>query len=125
MKPTVYRHFAENLMASTVQRGSIAEVCRQTEINRQQFNKYLAGASPPSETTLQKLADYFGVPDHALFEQVGRAEDAKLIFQAIDVASSTCELDFGIYAVFAPWIADPKSFARSTLLLYHRHAASD
>ncbi|MFD0857863.1 helix-turn-helix domain-containing protein [Roseovarius aquimarinus] len=52
---------------------SIAEVCRRVGINRQQFNKYLAGSVRPSRHNMRRICDFFGVTesellmDHARF----------------------------------------------------------
>ena len=40
---------------------SISEVCRRLEINRQQFNRYLAGQQTPSLYTLSRISEFFGV----------------------------------------------------------------
>lgn len=40
---------------------SISEVCRRLEINRQQFNRYLAGQQKPSLYTLSRISAFFGV----------------------------------------------------------------
>lgn len=40
---------------------SISEVCRQIDINRQQFNKYTSGAVMPSLFILKRIADFFGL----------------------------------------------------------------
>lgn len=42
---------------------SIAEVCRQLDINRQQFNKYLSGQSRPSRYNMRQICDFFGVTE--------------------------------------------------------------
>lgn len=46
--------------------GSISEICRATGINRQQFNKYLAGNHAPSAQNLTRIADQFGVDTRLL-----------------------------------------------------------
>ena len=40
---------------------SISEVCRRLGINRQQFNRYLAGQQTPSLYTLLRIAEFFDV----------------------------------------------------------------
>jgi transcriptional regulator with XRE-family HTH domain len=40
---------------------SVAEVCRKLEINRQQFNKYLAGTNMPSDYNMRKICQFFDV----------------------------------------------------------------
>ncbi|MCX5464441.1 helix-turn-helix domain-containing protein [Alcaligenes parafaecalis] len=48
----------QNLRHISDQSGSVAELCRQVGINRQQFNKYLAGTHTPSRQNLSKIARY-------------------------------------------------------------------
>jgi transcriptional regulator with XRE-family HTH domain len=51
--------FARNLRAACDARRSISDVCRDLGINRQQFNKYLSGASYPSAHNLRRICGYF------------------------------------------------------------------
>jgi len=46
---------------------SIAAVCRATQINRQQFNRYLAGSSIPNGRNLEKICRYFRTDVSELF----------------------------------------------------------
>ena len=62
---------------------SISEVCRRLDINRQQFNRYLAGQQTPNLYTLSRIAEFFGVtvdeiqlPHRAFCEQVDRYRSA-------------------------------------------------
>ncbi len=59
--------FAENLRLLCSHYASVAEVCRRIGINRQQFNKYLSGASSPSLHTLRRICDFFGVEEGEIF----------------------------------------------------------
>ena len=52
--------FSANLRLSCSHHRSIAEVCRRLDLNRPQFNRYLAGQSRPAAHTLRKLGDFFG-----------------------------------------------------------------
>jgi transcriptional regulator with XRE-family HTH domain len=45
---------------------SISQVGRELDINRSQFNRYLAGTSTPRTGLLRKICDYFGVEMHEL-----------------------------------------------------------
>jgi len=49
----------ENLRAVVGRFESVAALCRATGINRQQFNKYLAGLHAPSSRTIAKLSEHF------------------------------------------------------------------
>lgn len=59
--------FAENLRLMCSHYASVAEVCRRIGINRQQFNKYLSGASTPSLHSLRRICDFFGVEEGEIF----------------------------------------------------------
>jgi transcriptional regulator with XRE-family HTH domain len=43
--------------------ASVSDVSRKVGINRQQFNKYLAGTSFPSLRNLRRITDFFGVDE--------------------------------------------------------------
>lgn len=55
--------FARNLGMLCSYYPSIAEVCRKLSINRQQFNKYLAGQSRPSRHNMRRICDFFGITE--------------------------------------------------------------
>lgn len=54
---------------------SIAEVCRRLDINRQQFNKYLAGDSHPSRHNMRRICDFFGVSESELLMEPQQFEE--------------------------------------------------
>lgn len=56
----------ENLTLACSLFPSIAHVCRRIGINRQQFNKYLAGAVRPSRHNMHRICDFFGVAEAEL-----------------------------------------------------------
>ena len=56
-------HLARNLRLLCANARSISDVCRELEINRQQFNKYLSGAHKPSAYNLTKICRHFGVEE--------------------------------------------------------------
>lgn len=58
--------FAQNLRILCAEHRSVAEVCRRLDINRQQFNKYLAGTALPSPHTLARIAAFFALDERAL-----------------------------------------------------------
>jgi transcriptional regulator with XRE-family HTH domain len=59
--------FAANLRRKCAEFGTIADVCRGIGINRQQFNKYLAGKSIPNAITLRNICTFLNVQEQALF----------------------------------------------------------
>jgi len=50
---------------------STSEVCRRIGINRQQFNKYLAGLSRPSSRNMRRICDHFGVEEYEILAPHG------------------------------------------------------
>ncbi len=67
--------FQRNLALLCSYQRSIADVCRKLGLNRQQFNKYLAGQSRPSRHNMRRICDYFGVTEAELFSDTSRFED--------------------------------------------------
>jgi len=61
------RTFAQNLRSICANYGSIAQVCREIGINRQQFNRYLNGGGMPSAHNLRRIARHFELPEADLF----------------------------------------------------------
>ncbi len=59
--------FPRNLRHLCNAKKSISAVCRDIGVNRQQFNRYLSGATKPSGNNLYKIAGYFDVSVEALF----------------------------------------------------------
>ena len=45
---------------------SVSEVCRRLRMNRQQFNRYLAGSAAPSRHNHRRISDFFGLEEHEL-----------------------------------------------------------
>ena len=45
---------------------SVSEVCRRLRLNRQQFNRYLAGSTAPSRHNHRRISDFFGLEEHEL-----------------------------------------------------------
>ena len=67
LKMSLHFKFAANLRRKCADFGSIAEVCRGVGINRQQFNKYLAGNSIPNALTLRKICIFLDIQEQSLF----------------------------------------------------------
>lgn len=65
--PTRAEVFAANLRHICDLRGSISQICRKIQINRQQFNKYLAGRHLPSSANIRTIADHFGLSSELFF----------------------------------------------------------
>ncbi len=67
--------FCQNLSLLCSYHPSIAEVCRKLDINRQQFNKYLAGGARPSRHNMRRICDFFGVSEAELLMEAGQFEE--------------------------------------------------
>lgn len=59
-------YFSHNLRSLCADYPSIAQVCRDIGINRQQFNRYLNGAGMPSAHNLRRIARHFNVSESTL-----------------------------------------------------------
>jgi transcriptional regulator with XRE-family HTH domain len=46
--------------------GSVSRTCKQLGINRQQFNRYLAGTTVPSGGVIRRICDHFGIDEAEL-----------------------------------------------------------
>ncbi len=64
---SIHSIFAANLRSKCAEYGTIADVCRDIGINRQQFNKYLAGTSFPNAVTLRNICKILDVQEQSLF----------------------------------------------------------
>lgn len=60
------QNLSENLRLLCSYKKSISNICRELDLNRQQFNKYLSGKTAPSSNNLRKICDYFGVEEHEI-----------------------------------------------------------
>ena len=72
---SIHDTFARNLRRKSEEFGSIADVCRGAGINRQQFNKYLAGNSIPNAITLRRICNFLNIQEHSLFVNEKRNVD--------------------------------------------------
>ncbi|MCB1970671.1 MAG: helix-turn-helix transcriptional regulator [Geminicoccaceae bacterium] len=57
---------------------SISHVCRETRINRQQFNKYIIGSVQPSIHLLRRIADFFNLNVDEMFLPT---DELRIIFE--------------------------------------------
>lgn len=61
------KDFSANLRSICAEQGSIAQVCREIGINRQQFNRYLNGAGMPSAHNLRRIVRHFSLNEADFF----------------------------------------------------------
>ncbi|MFV1465666.1 MULTISPECIES: helix-turn-helix transcriptional regulator [unclassified Phaeobacter] len=59
-------NFSRNLRSLCADYGSIAQVCRDIGLNRQQFNRYLNGGGMPSAHNLRRIARHFNISEQDL-----------------------------------------------------------
>jgi hypothetical protein len=72
---TIHKVFATNLRERCLELGTIADACNKAAINRQQFNRYLSGASLPNARTLARISDYLKVREEELFMDRKRSRE--------------------------------------------------
>src|SRR5579871_2329328 len=64
---SLHEALSVNLARLCASRGSIAAVCRATQINRQQFSRYLSGETVPNKRNRDKICRFFGIAESELF----------------------------------------------------------
>ncbi len=69
--------FSQNLRFLCAEAPSIAQICREIGLNRQQFNRYLSGAGLPSAHNLRRIARHFDVAEAELFAEPERFAAAR------------------------------------------------
>jgi hypothetical protein len=67
MSPERMGNYCANLQFCCDHYRSVSEICRRLNINRQQFNRYLAGLTTPSRHNHKKISDFFGLEEDELF----------------------------------------------------------
>lgn len=133
-----HRNFADNLRALCARHGSIAAVCSAIGMNRQQFNKYLAGSTLPNAPALEKICGFFAVAPESLFQhpQSMRADGpwrgahaealsalpAGILSAATTVLGNMREstLRPGCYYFYTPWPREPSKCVRAAFFVYQK-----
>lgn len=67
--------FTQNLRLLCATKPSVSFICREVGLNRQQFDRYLSGASLPSAHNLRRICHYFGVREQDLFGETARLRE--------------------------------------------------
>jgi len=134
MQNTGQPYLAENLRMLCERKGSIAQVCRDLGINRQQFGKYLSGKLGASERTLTALAAYFGVPVTSLvYTELARDRnhEAENLPPAVVAAirehyeaGGKVHLREGLYHLMYALRDFPEHFLRSLVVIRQRDGAT-
>ena len=112
-KRLMQTEFSLNLRSLCADRGSIAQVCREIGINRQQFNRYLGGHSLPSAHNMRRIARYFGVGEGDLLSpDMARSPDRLALAKGLGRSP---------LAVFGNAFSDQAKNLRRYLGFYHAH----
>lgn len=134
-----HRNFADNLRALCTRHGSIAAVCRELGMNRQQFNKYLAGSTLPNAATLERICSFFRIESESLFHDPagfrspapqGHADAAGLLRSLPPAALGAvagalgrmqqASLRTGCYHFYSAWPRDASKCVRAALLVHRK-----
>jgi len=90
------QNLAQNLRHLCAGEKSVSQVCRELQINRQQFGKYLRGTTRPSRHNIRKISRYFGIreqlldlPHEDFVEEVAPDKDGDPIDPVLDVMRRT------------------------------------
>lgn len=133
------RHMQENLRILVGRFGSVAAFCRETGINRQQFNKYLAGLHRPSAKNIAKLSGHFSLSpgdfflDRTSFEAALAPDNApepvgarSTHLQRLSELALACANDLkpflGTYFRYHYSSIYPGSIVRAVTVIYRGHA---
>jgi transcriptional regulator with XRE-family HTH domain len=114
--------FGKDLKDLVLARGTIAQACKETGINRQQFNKYLAGQIMPGVRTMRKICSYLSVTEEQLMSgripAVARALSSDHTENDLGLEALTArpghqaELRNGFYSAYFPVRGHPNLVAR-------------
>ncbi|WP_420006367.1 helix-turn-helix transcriptional regulator [Arenibacterium sp. LLYu02] len=129
--------FAANLKRLCEEHGSISQICRKIGINRQQFNKYLAGRHLPSTANSRAISNYFGLGPDVMFadpEEFRALIDgnfldtfnrmrslpqvASFLSTAMSVPDSVCDQLVGVYDRYHFSSIYPRRILRASLCIY-------
>ncbi|MCA5917989.1 helix-turn-helix domain-containing protein [Pectobacterium brasiliense] len=108
MTKKIEDNFRHNLKTLSQQAGTVSEICRQLGINRQQFNKYLAGTHVPSRQNINIISAFFNVNVDLLYQN---PEDFRTMVEG------------GHFTLFRDIISAPKmiQFIDNIVNGYNRH----
>jgi transcriptional regulator with XRE-family HTH domain len=136
---SVYKNFSDNLRLLVASEGTIADLCRALNLNRQQFNKYLSGQGLPSRTIYARIAAHFEVQEIELMQHPESMKNrirkrrknaphvSMFAFAPAEIQSSIGNIltaskediiPQGSYEVYYPWPLDPLKLIRSTMIIF-------
>jgi transcriptional regulator with XRE-family HTH domain len=128
---TMHQVFAENLRRKSAEFGTIADLCRGIGVNRQQYNKYLAGTAIPNAITLRKICQFLNIQEYQLFLEEGKSEEHHAVppllprrgplgffqFAANHFDFEVSDLQVGLYECIMPLVEVPGMVMTSLLLV--------
>ena len=112
------RNLARNLQSICRTFSSVADACRVLGVNRQQFNKYLAGKHVPAPKVLASVARHFSIVDEDLFASEAQFE------MILKGPHSELARDLQLspeFQRFAPFIGASKNLLKSYAGVYFRY----
>jgi transcriptional regulator with XRE-family HTH domain len=118
--------FAENLRRACLRYRTISMVCDGIGINRQQFYKYLTGATMPNAMTLERICAFLNVTQESMFQPESKQKPSNkrtgtddkfgfLLPQDRDFDTEVAELPVGNYLFYTPLQKIPGMISRSLL----------
>lgn len=131
MKSVAIRaQFGKNLRLLCADHPSVSEVCRQLNINRAQFNRYLNGESYPRPDMLSRICNFFNTDARILTDPMSSitAPSSDLMshpeisaFTAVEqTLVSEDELPSGFYKLSRQSFMFPERYITALLMIYRK-----
>src|SRR4051812_30936307 len=67
-------NLSTNLRKLCREHGSVAAICREMGVNRQQFDRYLTMDALPNKATTERICRYFGIEEAELYRDPASAD---------------------------------------------------
>ena len=122
--------FGENLKKLCAATRSIAALCRELQINRTQFNRYLSGESFPRPDVLAKICAHFDIDARILLQPVETLEShemsdllAQELGSFLDLKSARVTQDTlpsGFYRFSRKSFIESDRFVQGLILIYRK-----
>jgi transcriptional regulator with XRE-family HTH domain len=112
------RNMSRNLAQLCKSYNSVADVCRRIGINRQQFNKYLAGKHLPSPRMQSAMAQFFMIEEGDIFKP---PNEFSQIFEGPRVDISWEMRDSRSFREFLPFIVSSGQDLKPYHGIYYRY----
>jgi transcriptional regulator with XRE-family HTH domain len=109
---------SKNLRFAASSFSSVAEICRRSGINRQQFNKYLSGQHRPSHRVLVKLSRFFSIEERDLLM---KSDDFERFYEGVESDITWDLRSSSEFIKFGPLARTSASLLRPYYGVYHRY----